>query len=159
MNLLYYAPSIRRDYVDALLARVFAQFSRVKKDYETVMRQRNALLKKIRDQEARRSDLDFWDKSFAEKAVIYGLYREKYYSFVRENLSTMRRFLSKYEIEFFTESKMLTQYQTEESVLDYLREKRERDILTGHTHIGPHLEDFGFVVTPIPIQEARKSEK
>ena len=31
-------------------------------------------------------------------------------------------------------------------VYDYILENRERDILTGHTHIGPHLDDFTFFV-------------
>lgn len=32
------------------------------------------------------------------------------------------------------------------SIRGYLREKRERDIITGHTYIGPHLDDFIFQV-------------
>lgn len=28
------------------------------------------------------------------------------------------------------------------SILEYLRANRERDIITGHTYIGPHLDDF-----------------
>ena len=34
----------------------------------------------------------------------------------------------------------------EESLLHYLEENTERDILTWHTHIGPHLDDFSFLV-------------
>jgi recombinational DNA repair ATPase RecF len=49
MNLLYFAPSIRRDYIDSILDRTFSQFRMVKREYEGVMRQRNALLKKIRE--------------------------------------------------------------------------------------------------------------
>ena len=33
-----------------------------------------------------------------------------------------------------------------ESLLSYLREKRERDIQTGHTYIGPHIDDFYWSV-------------
>ena len=61
MNLFYFAPSLRRDYIDSILARTFAQFSSVKRDYDESMRQRNALLKKIRDGEAKREDLSYWD--------------------------------------------------------------------------------------------------
>ena len=68
MNLLYFAPSWRRDYMDSVLSRIFAQFSKVRRDYDITMRERNALLKKIREGEAKREDLDYWDKSFCEKA-------------------------------------------------------------------------------------------
>jgi DNA replication and repair protein RecF len=71
MNLLYFAPSMRRDYMDTVLSRSHGQFSALKKNYDIVMRQRNALLKKIRDGEAKRQDLDFWDQKFAECADTY----------------------------------------------------------------------------------------
>lgn len=71
MNLLYFAPSMRRDAMDITLARAYEQFSKVKKDYELVMRQRNTLLKKIRDGEAHGDELDFWDDKFAVLADTY----------------------------------------------------------------------------------------
>lgn len=49
MNLLYFAPSMRRDYIDLILSRTYEQFPRVRRDYDLAMRQRNAMLKKIRD--------------------------------------------------------------------------------------------------------------
>jgi len=51
--------------------RTHEQFAKVKRDYELTMKQRNALLKRIRDGFSRREDLDFWDKKFAELAFIY----------------------------------------------------------------------------------------
>ena len=86
MNLLYFAPSIRRDAMDTVLSQAYEQFPKIKKDYELVMRERNALLKKIRDGEANRQDLDFWDKKFAEIAEIYLMYRSKYVQYVSSSL-------------------------------------------------------------------------
>lgn len=40
-----------------------------------------------------------------------------------------------------------------EIIRDYLMRNRERDILTGHTHIGPHRADWGFQV----IQDERSN--
>ncbi len=146
MNLLYFAPAIRRDYIDSILDRTFHQFRSMKRDYEGVMRQRNALLKRIRDGESERNDLEFWDMSFAEKASIYWLYRKKWHSFIEEHIEKIGYFLENYTLECTYESKYLHEEDSEEYILSYLRENRERDILTGHTHIGPHLDDFSFVV-------------
>ena len=146
MNLLYFAPSIRRDYIDSILSRTFAQFPKVKRDYETIMRQRNALLKKIRDQEADRKDLEYWDKIFSEKAMLYHTYRMTFVHFVQEHLKVFLVFLPKYSLQFSYQSKLLINEDGEWVVYDYLLENRERDILTGHTHIGPHLDDFTFFV-------------
>lgn len=71
MNILYFAPAIRREYLDDILSRAFSQFLGIKRDYERIMKQRNALLKKIREENIDSSQLDFWDKKFAETAYIY----------------------------------------------------------------------------------------
>lgn len=155
MNLLYFAPAIRRDYIDSILDRTFHQFRALKREYEGIMRQRNALLKRIRDGQSERKDLDFWDTSFAEKAHIYGLYRKKWYTFTQEHISQINHFLENYTLECHYESKYLHETGWEEYIKNYLEENRERDILTGHTHIGPHLDDFSFLVHhPEGIQDA-----
>jgi DNA replication and repair protein RecF len=130
MNLLYFAPAMRRDYIDAILSRTHEQFSRVRRDYELVMKQRNAMLKKIRDQEAERRDLDFWDNKFAELAYVYGLYRVRYRDYVRSSLSRFPDFFAKYSPVFHYESTWIDQENPEEFIKCYLSENRERDILT-----------------------------
>jgi DNA replication and repair protein RecF len=147
MNLLYFAPSLRRDYIDSILERTFSQFRIVKKEYEVVMRQRNALLKRIREGYSQRADLDFWDKSFGQKADLYGLYRRRWLTFIRQNMEKIHTFLGGYTLECFYESKYIEEENMGDSIENYLRENRERDILTGHTHIGPHLDDFGFTIS------------
>ena len=121
MNLLYFAPSHRREYIDSILARTFAQFSKVKRDYEQTMRERNALLKAIREGEAERADLLYWDTSFAEKAHVYLLYRKKWYDFVASNTHIIRGFLGKYALRFeYTTKTPLSTPDFETSILAYL---------------------------------------
>lgn len=146
MNLLYFAPSIRRDYIDLILARTHEQFTHVRRDYELTMRSRNALLKKIRDGLTKREDLDFWDKKFAEYAYMYGLYRSKYRDYIISSLSRFPEFFGKYSPEFFYESDWINEEDPQKFIEQYLLENRERDILTGHTHIGPHRDDWRFKV-------------
>ena len=156
MNLLYFAPAMRRDYIDLILARTYAQFPGIKRDYELAMRQRNAMLKSIRDGLSKREDLDYWDTKFVEVAESYGLYRARYMSYVRETMQEFPTFFAKYTPEFHYESsvensRLLIQdskwennFLETEIIIQYLRDNRERDILTGHTHIGPHRDDWGF---------------
>lgn len=157
MNLLYFAPSIRRDYIDSILTRTFGQFSTIKREYEGVMRQRNALLKRIRDGESKKEDLEYWNKSFAEKAYLYMLYRKKWQSFVIDNLPRLSLFLEWYTLKHLYESKIPDQEDTEEYIQAYLSENYDRDIITGHTHIGPHLDDFSFHIIVPKISPKEKS--
>lgn len=151
MNLFYFAPSMRRDMLDSILERAFGQFRSVRREYENIVRQRNALLKKIREGEAQRSDLSYWNTLFVEKAHIYHLYRMKWRDFVDENMEQITAYLPKYSITHTYVSKIEGKCQEyglsiEETLLRYLEENKERDIITGHTHIGPHLDDFSFLI-------------
>lgn len=151
MNLLYFAPAMRRDAMDLVLARVYEQFSGVRRDYELAMRQRNALLKKVRDGEADKADLSFWDTKFAEYAETYGLYRAKYARYIEDSLVRFPSFFSRYPLQFHYESGIDrdgydASVTDSEIIRDYLAKNRDRDILTGHTHIGPHRADWGFAV-------------
>jgi DNA replication and repair protein RecF len=142
MNLLYFTPNIRREYIDAILERAFEQFGRVKKEYEQVVKQRNALLKKVRDQQARVGDLDFWDLKHAELTEIYLLYRRKYIDFISSHLWTIA---DKYTVRCVYDTN-IPKIDVKSFVCKYLQENRDRDILTGHTHIGPHRDDFLFEI-------------
>ncbi|GAB0175296.1 MAG: DNA replication/repair protein RecF [Candidatus Altimarinota bacterium] len=142
MNLLYFAPAIRRDYLDSILSRAYAQFPKIKREYEAAMRQRNALLKKIRDHEVDKKNLDYWDRVFAEKAQNYHQYRKSLITFIEQNSKVFLEFLPKYKHRFSYISKFNERDDIQEFTLAYLHENRDRDIITGHTHIGPHLDDF-----------------
>jgi DNA replication and repair protein RecF len=165
MNLLYFAPSMRRDAMDLVLSRVYEQFPRIKRDYDIVMRQRNSLLKHIRDGLAQRNELDFWDAKFAELAETYGLYRTRYIQFIESSLARFPSFFSRYPLVFSYDGSVEkerislgTPEMTDADVIRaYLIEHRERDILSWHTHIGPHRDDWGFFLQKneetIPVQE------
>jgi DNA replication and repair protein RecF len=104
MNLLYFAPTMRRDYIDLILSKTYAQFPGIKRDYDIAMRQRNAMLKSIRDGLSKREDLDYWDSQFAEVAESYGLYRARYVAYVQDMIHEFPTFFAKYAPEFRYES-------------------------------------------------------
>jgi DNA replication and repair protein RecF len=63
-----------------------------------------------------------------------------------ERSEKIDQFLRKYTLTFNYQSKYIQEKDIEGFILNYLKENRDRDILTGHTHIGPHLDDFGFII-------------
>jgi DNA replication and repair protein recF len=146
MNILYFSPAMRREYLDDILSRAYAQFSKIKRDYEQVMRQRNALLKKIREDSVAQDGLDFWDQKFAEIALQYGLYRERYIRYITEKIPEFPDFFAHYQIRVKYEGNWIYQENPENFIRNYLQENRQRDIFSGHTHIGPHRDDFSILM-------------
>jgi DNA replication and repair protein RecF len=148
MNLLYFSPSLRREYIDWILEQRYEQFSQVKKEYDHILRERNALLKNIRDGISKESELDFWDKSFIKQLEVYMLYRTAYFEHIRTSLAPiLSKYLSKYTITF--EPIIHPSVMTGDTlwIQTYLSQNRPRDIITGHTHIWPHRDDISFSLT------------
>lgn len=130
MNLLYFAPGMRREYIDSILARTYEQFHVVLRNYETTLKQRNALLKKIKEGISKKEELNFWDAKFAECADVYGLYREKYRDFVQTSLGGLPQFFGKYPLSFEYRSSWIDKDERQQYIIDYLKENQERDIIT-----------------------------
>ncbi len=155
MNLLYFAPQMRRDAMDLVLSRVYWQFIQIKKDYEKVMRERNFLLKKIRDGAAKKWDISFWDHKLVELAEIYLTYRYRYSEYIQNSLIHFPGFFKQYPIIFQYQSSMhdhvVSWANFHDEIIGYLLNNRDRDIITGHTHIGPHRDDWGFKILQNPI--------
>lgn len=157
MNVLYLGPSLRRDFLDEPVSLAFPEFAKVKKDYSATLKNRNALLKKISEGEAKSSDLSVWDPLFAAKAAEYFRYRMRFVDYVRSRSADIPALLDgRYEIRFDYQTKTDPD-DIEGSISAYLAKNRDRDVVLGHTYVGPHLDDFGLSVV-LPSGEVRSED-
>ncbi|MDD5377289.1 MAG: DNA replication and repair protein RecF [Candidatus Gracilibacteria bacterium] len=147
MNILYLGPSLRRDFLDEALLLAYPEFTKIRREYGLALKNRNSLLKQIREGVSDRGTLDLWDSLFTERAKAYYLYRKELIDFIENRIGSVEVLLEgKYKLSF--------QYTTkadfsdmESSMLQYLQKNRERDIVTGYTYIGPHLDDFQCMIS------------
>lgn len=154
MNVLYLGPSLRRDFLDEPVSLAFPEFAKVKKDYSAALKNRNALLKKISEGEAKAADLSVWDPLFTAKAAEYFRYRMRFVDYVRSRSDDISSLLDgKYRVRFDYQTKT-DEADIEGSIAAYLSKNRDRDVVLGHTYVGPHLDDFGLTVV-LPSGEVR----
>src|SRR6185436_15866156 len=66
MLLVVGSPSLRRAAIDALAAARFPTYADDLATYGRTLQQRNSLLRSIREEEATRDELRFWDESFLD---------------------------------------------------------------------------------------------
>ena len=66
MLLVVGSPSLRRAALDALAAARFPTYADDLGTYGRTLQQRNSLLRAIREEQATREELRFWDESFLE---------------------------------------------------------------------------------------------
>ncbi len=70
LELISGPPSGRRRYLDVTLSQLDPQYFRARQQYEKVMTQRNALLRRIQMGDAKPSELDFWDEELSHEGAF-----------------------------------------------------------------------------------------
>ena len=151
LDLAYGSPSIRRRYIDILISKIDPKYLNSLQKYQNIVRTRNALLKAIRLDKDRASELDFWDRNLSEHASYILHRRSKVISdlsdiakSVYSELSTEENvFLLNYRctIPFnYSDPKKIHEYEFE--ISKTLTSRRETDISQTVTSIGPHRDDI-----------------
>lgn len=76
----------------------------------------------------------------------YGLYRERYIRYISKKIPELPEFFSLYGVEIIYHGEWIYSENPENFIKNYLKENRQRDIFSGHTHIGPHRDDFSLII-------------
>ena len=151
-------PQVRRRFLDMLISQLSHSYLADWQEYSRVLRQRNHLLRAIREGTSTHSELEFWDISFAVGAG----------RIVAERLKTLER-LSRFAHEIHTQlsasdEPLTLTYQTSSpsdssqdprdianAMLDDLRGSVSREIAAGHTLIGPHRDDLSASIGDMDV--------
>lgn len=139
-------PAERRRFLDQLLSQLSSDYLTHLSQYQKLLQQRNALLKRIASGSEEPSSLDLWDLECASKAGHITLARLELVETL--NLSFAEEFASLGEswpdvqlrYERKGEARTVADLQAEYQML--LRNNRDRDILLQSTSVGPHREDW-----------------
>jgi DNA replication and repair protein RecF len=129
MELLSGSPSGRRKYLDLIISQSDREYRRSLISYEKGLRQRNRLLEQIREGEAERSQLFFWDRLLIKNGNYLTDKRAELLNFFSgQGTEGEMIFKCGYDRSEISEAR-LKQYETEE-------------VMAATTLVGPHRDDF-----------------
>jgi len=152
MNMMYLSPSYRRDFLDDILSNSFSAYDKINKDYKNIVRNRNKLLKSIKEWKANKKDIVFWDQVLIKNASLIYNYRQKLNSFFSDEIKIIEDLLKikkdKIKYEYITKVDL---NNIEWSINEYLTKNLDRDIIIGNTHIWPHIDDFWIIIDSFPL--------
>ncbi len=137
LELITDSPSIRRKYLDSVLVQVDREYRRNLISYERGIRQRNKVLERIREGEASRSQLLFWDQLVIKAGGYITDSRNTYIDFVNKFQFLIPNSQKKEEKNNF-------QITYDKSVISESRLDQYKDAEVGAavTLVGPHRDDF-----------------
>lgn len=165
VSLVAGAPVERRRYLDIALCQVSASYCRALGEYNKVLAQRNALLRRLRDEGGDPAQLAFWDDQAAEHGSVL-LQRRAHAIFELNRLAAERQ----HALTGGAERLQLTYLPSPDTakaraasgerfalegaareqvagwLLAHLRATRGRDVGAGSSLSGPHRDDFAFTV-------------
>lgn len=147
LNMMYLAPTLRREYIDSILAQTYDTYSTIYKNYKEVLRSRNKLLQSIQEGKSQRSEIQFWNQKFIDLAEKIYEFRDKYIEYVQQEMPCYQFLLWEKitTLSFIYKSKINASTRRSD-IDDYLKKNLERDIILGTTPIWPHVDDFDIEV-------------
>ena len=151
MLLVVGSPGLRRAAIDQLAAQRGPAYLRDLATYGRTLQQRNSLLRAIREEQADRSELRFWDGMFldAGSAIVEARLRlldDLALPLARAHaeIAPDEAAASRLAIRYATNAPLLPGESPRDALARRLGETAEKEVWNGSTLIGPHRDDLVF---------------
>jgi DNA replication and repair protein RecF len=148
MLLIIGSPSLRRTLLDALVLQHEPTASAVMSTYQRTLTQRNSLLRRIREEEASRAELAYWDAVLVENGGHILEWRGEALRAMAEPLAAAHREIAPEEtgltLRYISNVEPGPDEGREEALRRRLRETADKEVWNGATLVGPHRDDFVF---------------
>jgi len=150
VELVFDSPALRRRELDMVLTQADHSFVVDILNFRKILKERNALLRSVGSRRASSEELQFWNDKFTHYALkVYGKRHEllKFYNtridkvFAKLSVRTEKlslKYLPTTDYDRFSEA---------------LYAHQEMDIANGLTSIGPHRDDFAFLLDKHSMRE------
>lgn len=146
LDLFTGSPARRRQFLDQLLCQVSPQYLQNLSTYQQVLKQRNALLKRINAATASVSDLLLWDQKLAELGAYITIDRLELIGLwqltIRHELQQLGEHFTEVEFVYKRKGTRTEKAALTAELLQLLTESAPRDVLLQATSIGPHRDDW-----------------
>lgn len=150
LSIIKNGPSERRRFVDMELCQLDNFYLYNLNNYNKIVNQRNKLLKDLYNNAALKDTLDIWDSqlvSFGSKII------ERRITFVNQLNEIIYGIHKKLTGE---KEELIIEYEpnvTMEEFKNKMAQAQERDIRLKQTTVGPHKDDFGFIINKVDVRK------
>jgi len=150
MLLVSGSPSLRRAAIDGLAGQRSAPYLRHLSTYGRALQQRNGLLRAIREEQAGRDELRFWNETLVESGGAIVAERLALLDALRGPLAAAHREIAPEEagdglvLRYETNAPTLPGETPRDALTRRLVETAEKEVWNGTTLVGPHRDDITF---------------
>jgi len=140
------APARRRDLLNDLLVQVSPEFALSLATYAKLLKQRNTLLRRVREGTGRTQDLAVWEEGLAREGAVITLAHLELLNVLQctleEELKALGESWREVLLTYDRHGREITREGIAAELAHDLLHFRERDLVIGSTTIGPHRHDW-----------------
>ena len=155
MLLVIGSPGLRRTALDALAAQRFPAYAADLSTYGRALAQRNHLLRAIREEQAARDELPFWDAKLVDSGSAILRSRHRLLDELADPLAAAHAEIAPGEghlaLAYVTNAPAGPDETAGEALARRLRETAEKEVWNGTTLVGPHRDDLAFELDARPL--------
>jgi DNA replication and repair protein RecF len=148
MLLVVGGPSLRRTSLDTLVAQLEPSAAAAMSTYSRALVQRNNLLRRIREEEAGRDELRFWDETLVTEGGRIVRWRADALSALADPLADAHAEIAPGEgritVATITNAPAVGDETPEDALRRRLAETAAKEVWNGATLVGPHRDDIAF---------------
>ena len=158
MLLVAGSPSLRREALDRLASQRSSAYARDLATYGRALQQRNGLLRLIRDEQATRTELRFWDAQLLEAGSAVREERQRLLVALAAPLAAAHAEIAPEEaaagrlvVTYATNAPQRAGETARDALVRRLAETAEKEAWNGTTLVGPHRDDLSFELDGRPM--------
>jgi DNA replication and repair protein RecF len=148
MLLIVGSPTPRRSLLDGLVAQREPTAAALMSTYQRTLTQRNSLLRRIREEQADRAELAYWDSVIVEHGGRILDWRHETLAALAGPLAEAHREIAPDEadlaLRYVSNVQAGPHERNEDALRRRLRETSDKEVWNGATLVGPHRDDFVF---------------
>jgi DNA replication and repair protein RecF len=148
MLLIAGSPGLRRSAIDSLAGGRSAAYSADLATYGRALQQRNSLLRAIREEQASRDQLRYWDAAVLDSGAAVVTARLAVLAAIAEPLAAAHREMAPEEgrlgLRYETNAPARPGETIRDGLARRLVETADKEVWNGSTLVGPHRDDFAF---------------
>lgn len=158
MLLVAGSPSLRREAMDRLAGQRSAGYLRDLATYGRALQQRNGLLRMIREEQAGRAELRFWDATLLDSGAAVREERQRLLEALQGPLAAAHAEIAPEEaasgalaVSYATNASQQAGESARDALARRLVETAEKEVWNGTTLVGPHRDDLVFEMGGRPL--------
>lgn len=156
LDLVTESPSIRRKFLDGVLSQTDREYRRSILSYEKGLRQRNRVLWDIREGNAGRDRLLFWNQLLVKNGDYITRKREEFIAFANDTNTTNKPISEAWPVKALVNTNKY-QLEYDKSIISVgrLEQYKEEEVAAATTLVGPHRDDFIFKIQDLKFKILR----